>query len=212
MSAETDATQVRDAIRASVAARKVREPSKKVWSAPAAEDFAFGTVLAFDQTITKTGVALVDHDYTGIHVRVTNLIKPVAGDHLRGFEQTLTKSLAMERGVCGVLLMLGKVDAIVHEMPSVMGYRIESSLLAAHSVRSMASQHSRGVPVHMVSNQAMRAVLNAPDQRDEKKYVKAAVEALVDMSARGPGPWNQDVHDAVGLALTYLHKQKVNPR
>lgn len=210
MNAEEVAADLRERIAEHVAAKGVKKPSKKVWTAPVEADFGLGTVLAFDQTATKTGFAVVRHGHDGLYVLDGNLVETKAGEGLVGFEQTLRKSVAMEQALSRVVMLLGaSVDAIVHEMPAVSGYRIESSLLGAHAVRMAALAHARGVPVRTISNQAMRAVLNAPEQRDEKRYVGIAVDALIPRQQRTTKRWNQDVHDAVGLALTYLY-QKVH--
>lgn len=208
MNDEEKAAALREQIAEHVATQGTRKPSKKVWTAPTEADFGHGTVLAFDQTVTKTGYAVVRHGHDGLHVLDGNLIVPKAGNHLLGFEQTLVKSVAMEQALNMVLMLVGgSIDVVVHEMPAVTGYRIESSLLGAHAVRVATLNHARGVPVRSVSNQAMRAVLNTPEERHEKKYVGIAVNDLIPRERRTTQRWNQDVHDAVGLALTYLYQK-----
>ena len=56
-------------------------------------------------------------------------------------------------------------------------------------------------------NQSMRAMLNPPGERHEKKYVKSAVEALIPQEHNHARRWNVDVCDSVGLALTHLYRK-----
>jgi hypothetical protein len=208
MNDEEQALGLRERVRATVAAKGTRKPSKKAWEPPTAEDFAHGTVLAFDQTVTKSGFAMVRSGHDGLWVVGGDLLVPKAGERLTGFEQTLVKAVAMHRAITlATILLGGSVDAIVHEMPAVQGYRIESSLMAAMSVRIAAGESARGVPIFMVSNQSMRAILNHPDERYEKKHVGIAIDTLIPRERRTVKRWNQDVHDAVGLALAHLYQK-----
>jgi hypothetical protein len=205
MSAETQAQEMRAKIAEQVATKGKRK-IKKQWTAPTLDDFAHGTVLALDQTLTKTGFSVVVRDHKGLSIVEGNVILPKIDESLTGFEQTLAKAASMGTLFDALMMMLGSsVSAIVHEMPSVMGYRIESSLMAAREVRRAASTYARSVPVVMVSNQSMRALLNPPEERYEKKFVKKAVEALIPDYQRVTKRWTQDVHDSVGLALTHLY-------
>ena len=207
MTAETIALDLRAKIAEQVATKGKRK-SKKVWVAPTLDDFAHGKVLALDQTLTKTGFSVVTRDYQGLHVLEGALIHPQWGSDLTAFELTFQKAMIMGQHFDALMMMTAScVDVIVHEMPAVRGFRLESSLMAAREVRRAAFQYARGVPVVMVPNQSMRALLNAPEERDEKKYVKVAVEALIPPQNRSHRHWNSDVHDSVGLAMTYLNQK-----
>lgn len=206
----SDETTVRE-LRAKIAERvatKGKRKTKKQWKAPVPNDFGHGVVLAFDQTLTKTGFSMVVKNYRGLRITEGNVLVPEIFDDLSGFEETFAKAESLGALLTSTMMMFGVgVDAIVHEMPSVAGWRIESSLMAAREVRRAASIYARGVPVVMISNQSMRAMLNPPGERDEKRFVKRAVEALIPDYMRVTKRWNQDVHDSVGLALAYLHKE-----
>lgn len=193
-------------MRETLKSRKTRK-AKKAWVAPTVEDFAHGSVLSFDQTLTKTGFSVVQHDSEGLRVVEGNLLIPKIGDE-KGFEETYAKANAMEQAIQFVVIMLAPaIQDIVHEMPSVVGKRIESSLMAGHFVRRAALHHARGVPVHMVSNQTMKAILLPPEKRSEKKHVTQAVEALIPKENRAVKRWNQDVHDSVALGLAVLYQR-----
>jgi hypothetical protein len=208
MTSETVAQELRAKIADQVANKGKRKTTKKVWVAPVLEDFAHGRVLALDQTLTKTGFSVVTRDHEGLHILEGNMLIPETRSDLKGFELTFAKAASLGNGLDALMLMMSAtVDVIVHEMPSVHGYRIESSLMAAREVRRAALGYARGVPVVAISNLSMRAMLNPPNERLGKKYVKSAVEALISDYHRAPKRWNEDVCDSVGLALTYLYQK-----
>jgi Holliday junction resolvasome RuvABC endonuclease subunit len=207
MTSETIALALRAKITDQVAT-KGGKVSKKAWVAPVLEDFAHGRVLALDQTLTKTGFSVVTRDHQGLHVLEGALLRTDHDPDLSGFELTFLKAERMGQHFDALMMMTAScVDVVVHEMPAVIGYRLESSLMAAREVRRAAFTYARGVPVVMVSNQTMRAMLNAPGERKEKKYVKTAVEALIPTSRRITRHWNVDVCDSVGLALMHLYQK-----
>jgi Holliday junction resolvasome RuvABC endonuclease subunit len=206
MTSETVAQDLRAKIADQVATKGKMRTSKKVWTPPAPEDFAHGRVLAFDQALSKTGFSVVVSDYTGLSIIEGNVILPEDKPDISSFELTLHKAESMGRQFEALMLLLGStIDVAVHEMSSVHGYRIESSLMAAREVRRAAN--NARVKVVMVQNQSMRAMLNPPHERSEKKYVKSAIEAMISEERRHPKRWTQDVADSVGLALTYLHQK-----
>lgn len=180
------------------------KPSKKVWTPPDPARFRHGSVFALDQTLSHTGYTLVQSDHTGLWVRMGDVLD-VKTDR-KGFEETYHKAEQLAPRLNGLLFSATYwATDIVHEMPSVQGYRTESSLIAGLLIRQAAKDHARGVPVHTVSNQTMKTLLCPPGKRDEKKHVKAAVEALIPKDRRTTHRWNEHVHDAVALALTHLY-------
>jgi Holliday junction resolvasome RuvABC endonuclease subunit len=190
-----------------VATKGKHKTSKKVWLPPNRAYFAHGRVMGVDQTLTKTGFSVVVSDWEGIQITEGNLVEPEIDESLTGFEATLAKAASMGQQFDALMMFLAPhIDVVVHEMPSVHGYRIESSLMAAREVRRAAG--IARVKVAVVQNQSMRALLNPPHERSEKKYVKLAIEALIPQAQRMPRRWNADVADSVGLALTYLHQKK----
>ena len=178
---------------------------KKVWTPPDPGRFRHETILAMDQTLTHTGWAVIESTYEGLTLLMADCID-VRTD-LVGFEGTFAKAHEMERRIRGVVGATTVVaTTVVHEMPAVGGHRTESSLIGALLIRQVMQQH-RGVGVAMVSNLAMKALLCAPGERDEKKHVKAAVEGLIPKERRNrTRRWNEHVHDAVALGLTHLYE------
>lgn len=188
-------------IKAKIADAKVPKTRKKAWTAPVEEDFSYGSVLAFDQTLSNTGVAWVVNDDKGLRaLDCTNLVQI---DPHKGHEGTIRKAQMLYSSFSydmGNSMAGRNADVIVYEQPAVVGHRIESSLLAAFTVRLVWPS---AVGIY---NQHAKAVLLGPGAK-EKKDVRFAVEALIPNWQR-TGAWNQHVHDAVMLGLTYLHDVK----
>jgi hypothetical protein len=194
-------------MRATVREKAARRPKSRrtVWAPPDRSRFRSGMVLSIDQTLRHTGFALVGSDgngWLGVH---TGDCFDIDSDEV-GFEGTLDKADRLEQALNR--LMIGAAmwaQEIVHEIPAVRGYRLESSLMAAREVRRAAKAWAPGLPVTAVSNQAMKALLLPPEKRLEKKYVREAVEALIPADQRDTKRWNEHVHDAVALGLTRLY-------
>lgn len=187
-----------------------RRLARNPYQPPVLDDFALGAVLALDQTLTKTGWAYVVRDLKGLHVPVGGLLVPDIDDRLRGFEGTYAKAAALEellisKVVIPHLFLAAKPpEAVVHEMPSVRGHRTESSLLAGREVRRVVGGRTM---VMMINRRSAYATLvGSPDA--EKAEGTKTVNRLIPKERRKTTSWNQDVHDAVILALKYLYEKK----
>lgn len=180
-------------------------PRKKVWHEPTIDDFAFGVCLNFDQTLSKTGWSLL-RSADGLTVADSGTLGGIV--EAQGFDGTFAKGLRVYYEMDELLVSYGdSVDAIVHEMPSVHGFRTESSLLAAYALRLVADQRGLTDKVVMISRQRAFSNLVGPKEY-LKKYVTEAVNALVPLARRQGDRWNQDVHDSVLLGLQWLHERK----
>lgn len=183
-----------------------KRSKKPPWVQPTLDDLAYGTVLAFDQTITKTGFCLLSHRPSGLVVHDRGKMVEVAVPDLKGFADTLQRATWMAQRIRNLILS-GKAEhttmVVVHEMPAVVGHRLESSQMAALGV-SLACEE-RYVPRVMVSKQHVAAVLCPPDDRYGKPAITRATCQFLDTKGRD---WNQDSRDALALALTYLYDRK----
>lgn len=180
-------------------------PRRRVWHPPTLDDFAFGVCLNFDQTLSKTGWSLV-RSADGLTVADSGTLGGIV--EAQGFDGTFVKGLRVFYEMDELLLAYGEeVDVIVHEMPSVHGFRTESSLLAAYALRLAADQRDLTDKIVMISRQRAFANIVGPKEY-LKKYVTEAVNDLVPPERRQGDRWNQDVHDSVLLGLQWLHERK----
>lgn len=186
-------------LRAKIAEGKKPKASKKKWEQPTVDDLAIGHVLAFDQTLSNTGMAWVINDKQGLRAIDCANLKPPPDDY-KGHEGSIKKGLWLHskfqrlRGECA-----GRnAQEIVYEQPPVMGYRIESSLMAAMALR-LAWPTAVGI-----YNQHAKAIFLGPGQ-----HTKADVKECINSYILPPrSPWNEHVRDAVLLGLTYLYDLK----
>jgi len=190
-----------DDLRAKIAESKKPKASRKQWSPPLLSDLAEGHVLAFDQTLSNTGMAWVINDKQGLRAIDCANLKPPT-DIYKGHEGSIRKGLWLQytfqrlRGECA-----GRnAQEIVYEQPAVMGYRIESSLMAAFALR-LAWPTAEGI-----YNQHAKAIFLGSGQHT-KADVKACINSYIPNWQR-TGPWNEHVRDAVLLGMTYLYDQK----
>lgn len=186
----------------------------KVWVQPGVLDMAHGWVLSFDQTLTKTGWSVLEHcPDSGLRLHAGGVLVPEVSPDLKSFEQTFARALALDMSIeILVSTWCDRIDAIVHEMPAVMGYRIESSLMAAFCIRRAAVERSALDKVAMISKQHAKAVWLGPDKGYEKRHVTSLVNEMIPASHRTTQRWTQDVHDSVLLALQHLHDRRAAQR
>lgn len=187
---------LRAQIRASV--KGVKAPrKKKEWEPPT---LGMGVVLAFDQTLTNTGWAVVQVTATQVLVPHRGTLK--ASTALKGHEETMDKAHLMRCAIAQIVNLHTYMGmSVVCERPSVGGYRTESSLIAATSVWDACVEVIEEPPV-MVSNVHMKAVLCEPGKRETKAHITEALDRHLDTRGRD---WNEHMRDAVALGLTYLH-------
>lgn len=163
-------------------------------------------VLSFDQTVNHTGAALLRVERSGL-VTVTDswMVEPTDKRPDTGFEEIYRR---MDQVIVGVEQVVRgaptDLAAVVMELPTPRGYRVESSLLAGLAVRRAARSLRPTAALTMISNGSMRALLNPPYERGEKRHVRDAVNALIHPAQRAVPHWNEHVHDAVGLGLTLV--------
>lgn len=171
-------------------------------------------VLSFDQTINHTGAALLRVERSGlVIVFQTWMVEPHDKRPDTGFEEIYRR---VDQIIEGVALVVSQsppdLAAVVMEAPTPHGYRVESSLLGGVAVRMAAQVHRPEAALTMVSNGSMRALLNSPHERQEKRHVREAISTLIQPVHRAVTPWNEHVHDAVGLGLTLVASKAAEER
>ena len=184
--------------RAKEAAMGRKQP--KVWEAPHWSEFAPNVrVVAFDQSLTHTGWVDFEVGSQGaliIYGRGTINITVSTKGHVSTMDKAddLLDALRDRH--------IPTYARIVGEMTPVVGYRLESSLLAGYVLRQAYRD------VEFVSRQSALALLLPLDQRKAKKYSRevlnryASVETASDRTMR----WNEHQRDALMLGLTRLHQ------
>lgn len=184
-----------------------------MWRPPQPKDFAYGEVLAFDQTLSHTGwVALAHDDDDGLRLWATGMIEPCTD--LTSHEGTYAKAEALERGIQEVVdyYSFFRGLRIVYERPAMVGKRIESALMAGREVH----RASEGYAIAVANQHAKKVIVGRAGSRFDpvtKAHVKEAVERIVTPpSIRRLHPWNEHTRDAVMLALTFLYDLKQKER
>lgn len=174
---------------------------------PEPEDFRWGRILCFDQTLSNCGWALLKHDAQGLGVIVSGTIRPAPLGSVKGFEATFAKAVLLSRELGFVISMMnGHFDRVVLELPSVVGYRTESSLVAAVTVCVELDRLETMQP-EFVSRRAAGALLCG--NRDAPKIVSSElVNRLVTDHPTGVGAWTEHVRDAVFVGLKHLYEEE----
>ncbi|GAA1978966.1 hypothetical protein [Kitasatospora viridis] len=183
-----------------------RQPT---WQAPIPRDFAYGCVLAFDQTTSNTGTAVITHlPGAGLRIAYTETVRP-AETALTSHEGSYAKAAQIRRGVRQVLARtqphLGSEPHYVFERPSVTGHRTDSALLAGLVVY----EETDGRAV-LVSNRHAKRVLVGPVPKGTT-ITKRQVKEAVGRYFPEPPPsssWNEHVRDAIMLGLVHLFDLK----
>lgn len=172
-------------------------------------DFAKGKLIAFDQTLGNTGIAIIENKDQPklIYTEVFKRIEP-----LKGFDSTIARAIELGNELHKWFMEpdhVHNVDAIIYEMPAVRGYRTESSLLAAFLINQAIDNIGLKIPIVSVSNTHAKKVIGLKT-RSSKSEVKKAVEEILGLDKNNlPKIWNQHTSDAVMLGLTYLHDLRV---
>jgi Holliday junction resolvasome RuvABC endonuclease subunit len=164
------------------------------------------SILAFDQTLGNTGAVLI-HDAGPEHLlhvfRAWTFGRPT--DSLKSFEATYSRAETLRDRLTRFMqteINTPEIEAIVHEMPAVYGYRTESSLIAGYVIRTVVRDLGIKAPVVVVSNQHAKKVLTGTSKAN-KAEVKAAVRDRM-FVAPDVKPWNEHTADAAMLGYTHI--------
>jgi hypothetical protein len=187
-------------------AKYAKTPSS--WRPPMATDIRRGTqILCLDQSLSNSGWALVntDDEEGVINVVDSGTIRPpVLETKSQGFELTLTKSVMLARELQILLNTLyGRFEEVVIELPSIFGYRTESSLVAAVTISVELDRMGEPLPV-LISRNSAGAVL-CGDRHAPKNVSSEVVNGLVTERPAGKGQWTEHVRDAVLVGLRHLY-------
>lgn len=191
-------------------ARKTPEQVKIGWQPPTIDDFGYGTVLAFDQSLTATGCIVVEHTYPrGIIVQSAAKWstkydgKDVLTSLKRGVEV-----FEQARSILRVAKDIG-VNAIVHESPpnpaAVKGGGY-SSLLAAQALHCAA--WDRGMPIEMLGAQPAKKLVCGKGTADKTTAHAALKIHVLPWIVNSQQVTNEATRDALMVALLWLARRK----
>lgn len=206
MHTRLDSDEILQRIREAVAQGRTRKRSR-TFRPPTARDFRSGTqILAFDQTLSNCGWALINTE-EGLSVVASSTIRPPHLGSVKGFEATFAKAVVLAREIADTLATLGgQFEYAVLELPSVVGYRTESSLAAALTICVEMDRQGLGMP-QMVSRQAAGALL-VGDRHASKAESSAFVNDLLPDHPVGTGCWTEHVRDACFVGLETLYEEE----
>lgn len=182
------------------------------YEVPAVEQCWHGLMMAFDQSLSNTGMVLIEMNIDGVHRVVgTGMIRTEATPPLKGHAANLVRSKDIFLEVIH-LLSAHKPDMVVVETPPVgpKMSRPESSLLAAdaiiHAVEAINAVGMGEVQIgyDIVSAQRAKKFLTGKANAD-KKLIRQPVDALLP-SLASHKPCNEHIYDAAALALTYARE------
>jgi hypothetical protein len=189
------------------AGQALRKATKESYRPPRPEDFRQATVLCFDQTLSNCGWAVLNTEATAPRVSACGVLKPPAFERgEKGFEATFVKSMYIARDIRTLLGELdGQFDEVVAELPAVLGYRTESSLVAGVTIVQKLDELGHEMPIFIPRQRA--AAILAGDRMAPKSVCKSVVEDLIEDRRPKGSPWNEHVHDAVFAGLMHLYRR-----
>jgi Holliday junction resolvasome RuvABC endonuclease subunit len=172
---------------------------------PTPADFRIESqILAFDQTLSNCGWALVNTEGGKVTIPESGTIKPPTLNGQKGFEATLAKAVPLASRIQHVLNgQYGRFEEVVLELPAVVGYRTESSLIAAVMICVELDRMGCKQP-EFVSRQAAGTVL-VGDRHASKTESSRFVNDLITEHPTGTGCWTEHVRDAVFVGAKYLY-------
>lgn len=190
-------------IKDEAAKAKTVSPPKN-WRPPTPEDFdPDRKVLCFDQALSHCGWAVLSTKNM-IYVPRSGTLRSPRVDS-KGFEGTFTKAVILAKRLRN--LLEGEqdyFDEVVIELPSIVGYRTESSLVAAVTVCIELDRLNKPWPRFISRNSAGATLCG--DRLASKKVSSDTVEELVSWHDMGTGQWTEHVRDAVFIGLKAVHR------
>lgn len=202
---QLDPDEILQRIRAEITNLKQVQPNP-AWRPPRTQDFApYVQILCFDQSLANCGWALVECTGVEFLVRESGTIRPATDT--KSFAATFTKSVILARDIRDVVASLdGSFEHVVLELPSVMGHRTESSLVAASTI--CIELDRRGYPLPAFVSRMSAASKLCGNRLATKKETSALVNELVGRHPSGTGSWTEHVRDAVFVGMKHLYVEE----
>jgi Holliday junction resolvasome RuvABC endonuclease subunit len=169
-----------------------------------------GRLLAFDQSLARTGWALLDADASKQTLKVCEVgMLPTEPGDVTGFEDSFRRGVELYRS-SAALIWQHEPDIIVHEMPAVRRERSrnqEAPFVSAMAIRCAAA--ATKAEVVMVNAQHVKKRLTGNAKADKKDVREALIGSpSVEGIARSElDYWNSDVFDAMALAVVHATQE-----
>lgn len=203
-------TTALEALRGKAAAK----PAKKTWAPPAREDLATGMVIAVDQSLGATGIVAMSHEAEKITVWDAASYESKSNEI--GHEANLRRTLDVSVFLHEFLTQFHEVGWVVrHELPLKitqvsLGYRPESSLLAAAAVRFAADDLSMPV-AEMMDARRHKKITSGNANAGKIEHHAALMTLAADLGITGlEKVTNEGKRDALSIAIAHLYVEK-NP-
>lgn len=196
---------------ASLAGRRAAK-AKPEWSPPSIQDFAYGHMLAFDQTLAKAGFVWLVHDVDGLEVVSSEMLKTGSTEGKGGHEENLTRGVRQYEAFRNLLAsfygLRGKC-MVVHEAPPDGGGNIrrpESSLMASLALRIAVRDMGFTLAPQVAPIEHRKIVCGNP-KADKLEEHRALAELAGSLPIKGYElVTNVDKRDALCVALSALHR------
>lgn len=178
-----------------------------VWTPPALDDFGYGRVVAFDQSLSATGRVFVQRGEGFFRIYDASTFAGNPQDpETTGREKDLQRGVDLWARFSGDFRSMAGDVVIVHEAPALGGGGMrtpESSLLAAQALRIAAAQHRREVV--MIQTQQHRKLVCGDAKAKKREEQAAALKLAESIGITGTEKiTNASKRDAFCLALAYL--------
>lgn len=199
--------------------KEFRDPSQKArkpaWEGPGRDDFAYRTLIAFDPSLSATGVIVLSSTRNGLTVlEAYKFPNPETG--ALGNEDNFRKAMVLTGNVTAwrrnCLTDVTNLD-FVHEAPPIGGGRVrapESALLAGLAIRQSMWHHTC---LGMISPASHKNYICGNSKADKKEHHAALAEVAEHLQIQNYELiTNEAKRDALSIALTYLAWEKRNER
>jgi hypothetical protein len=185
--------------------------SKADWEPLTHDDLGYGTVMAFDQSLTATGLVVVRHIFPESAPQVLVAQSWSAEDEGKDVETSLRRGVQVYKQAVDVMrsAQAWQVDAFIHESPpnpkAVKGGGY-SSLLAAQAVRCAAE--ASGWPMVMLGAQPAKKLVCGNANAPKQEAHKALKETVMPWVINSGSVTNEATRDALMVALLWLARRK----
>jgi hypothetical protein len=180
-------------------------PRVKAWEPMQRERLSHGRVLAFDPSLSATGVVALTHYADGLRVLGSWTLKSAISDALVGWDKIYAQGEDLAKQFVAKMAMQGPDWYVVHEAPPLGGGRInapESAILAGAAVRYAAATAGL-VLLPSISPRAHKKATVGNANVDKKAHHQMLRDHLLRLRIDGTDMiTNESQRDAISVALT----------